>query len=180
MSPQQKSIKYCKEYYGITINGAMQNQIVQLANQKYAGNINLTCRSPEVRQMLGLYAQGTGQNSAKILMDSTPHGAGLSMENGNLYQDASYQSGQAFNYQSSMPTLGGGPGAQGYNSPTGYNGSSPINLSLNVGGQGISQFMTGSVVTPDYIQNAYSDSQMGSDNRVNNSALMQQPGLITA
>lgn len=181
MSPQAKAQKYCKEYYGITINPQMQNQIVQIANSKYAGDINTTCRSPEVRQMLGLYAQGTGQNSAKILMDSTPHGAGLSMQNGNLYQDASYQSGQAFNYQSAMPTLGGGPGAQGYNSPTNYPGSSSgTNLTLNIDGKGAGAFMAGNVVTSDFVNDQWQASQQNSDGRVDNSALMLSPGLITA
>jgi hypothetical protein len=186
MSPQAKAKMYAKQLYGITINDNMQNQIVNIANQSYGGNIQLAVRSPQVRQMLGLYAAGTGQSNAKALMNSTPHSAGLSEMNGTLYQDASYLYGNSYKYQSNLPTLGGNNSTTTYNSPNGYAGSSSPQtislggLSVNIDGKGSADFLAGNVVTDDFVQQQWSSSQMYSNGRVSNSALIQDPGLITA
>jgi len=136
--------------------------------------------------MLGLYAAGTGQSNAKALMNSTPHSAGLSEMNGTLYQDASYLYGNSYKYQSNLPTLGGNNSTTTYNSPNGYAGSSSPQtislggLSVNIDGKGSADFLAGNVVTDDFVQQQWSSSQMYSNGRVSNSALIQDPGLITA
>ena len=54
-----------------------------------------------------------------------------------------------------------------------------MNLSLNVGGYGYAGIFQGQVVTPDFVQGQFASAQNSSNGRVGNSAMIQQPGLIT-
>ena len=178
-SPQTEAKRLVKQMYGITINDQAQNQIVKIAQQNYAGRVSLAVRSPEVRQMLGLYAQGTGQSSAKAIMNSMPHGAGLSESGGTLYQDTSTLFGASYKYASSLPTLGGNNSTQQFNSPA----PPPIviqSLTLPIGDKSVAAFLTGSVVTSDYVSDQFTEGLANSYNRVQNSATLQEPGLITS
>jgi hypothetical protein len=175
ISPQQKAKKYAKQFYGITISNQVANSIAQIAQSKYAGNVQVAVRSPEVRQMLGLYAAGTGQSNSKALSSLTPHGSALAEQGGTLFQQATYQYGQAYTYKSPLPTLGG-ISSQQY--PT---AGSPINLSLNIGNQSTADFLNGSVVTPENINNQLQAANASSMNTTQNQALYQQtPGLISS
>ena len=89
------------------LNEAMAKQIVSIAQQKYASHVSIAVRDPDVRKMLELYAQGTGQKMP--MSATTPHGGSLAEQNGNLYQQASYVNGSPYTFQSSLPVLGGSP-----------------------------------------------------------------------
>jgi hypothetical protein len=174
-SPSTKAKKYAKQFYGITISNQMASQIAQIAASKYGGNVQVAVRSPEVRQMLGLYAAGTGQNNSKALSSLTPHAASLAEQGGTLYQQATYQYGQAYTFKSSLPTLGG-ISTQQY--PT---AGSPINLSLNVDGKGMGDFMNGNVITPSNVSDALQGANQNSMQVAQNAALNQQvAGLISS
>jgi hypothetical protein len=174
-SPENEAKRLVKEQYGITINNQTAQQIVAVAQSKFAGRVSLAVRSPEVRDMLGLYAAGTGQNGSRVLSSLTPHSASLVEHGGSLFQAATYQYGNAYSFKSNLP-VEGGMSTQQYPNP---GGNQPINLSLNVGGKGISDFMTGNVVTSDYIQSSWASAQNSSNGRLQNAALFAQPGLIT-
>jgi hypothetical protein len=103
------------------------------------------------------------------LSATTPHGASLVEQGGNLYQAPTYLFGNPNVYQSSLPTAGGQPAGQ-------YPG--PMSLQVNVSGQGAAQFVAGQVVTPEFVQSQWSSAAASSNGRVSNSAWMQQPGLV--
>jgi hypothetical protein len=181
-SPRRKAIREVKQDYHITISNSMADQIVQIAKQKYGSNIAIAVRSPDVRQMLGIYAAGTGQSQNSLLSSTIPRAGSLVEQGGQLYQQATYVNGQAYTYQSNLPVLGGPAGT--YPSTSGPAVAAvppPINiqsLSLSVGDKGAADFLSGSVVTSDFVASQYSEAQNNSNGRLQNAATIQQPGLI--
>jgi hypothetical protein len=176
MSPMNKAKQLVKSIYGIGIDNQEANQIVSIAQSKYANNVTVAVRSPEVRQMLGLYAAGTGQKNFP-LSASTPAAGSLAEQNGQLYQVATSVYGQQHTFASSLPVMGGASqaGTQ-YPSPSG-----PTYVSLNVGESSAADLLEGriaSTVDSDYVQDAYAGSLATANGRTGNSAALQQPGLI--
>jgi hypothetical protein len=176
MSPMNKAKQEVKELYKINIGNQEANQIVSIAQSKYANNISTAVRSPEVRQMLGLYAAGTGQKNFP-LSASTPAAGSLAEQNGQLYQVATSVYGQQHTFASGLPVMGGSSqaGTQ-YPSPSG-----PTYVSLNVGESSAADLLEGriaSTVDSDYVQDAYAGSLATANGRTGNSAALQQPGLI--
>ena len=53
-----------------------------------------------------------------------------------------------------------------------------MSLQLNVSGQGAAQFVAGQVVTTEFVQSQWSSAAAGSNGRMQNSAMIQQPGLV--
>jgi hypothetical protein len=176
-SPQDKAKRLVKTTYQITISTGMANQIVAIAQQKYGNNVQEAVRSPEVRQMLGLYAAGTGQKSSALLTEMTPHAGNLIMQGGQLQQEASYMYGQAYTYQSSLPTYGG---VSSTTLPSPSN-TTPVHMQLNINGSdNLTNFMAGNVITPGMVQSQFATAQQNSTGRVQNAATVQQPGLIAS
>ena len=94
-----------------------------------------------------LYSEATGQKMP--LSATTPYAGSLVKQGGKLYQQASYQDGQAHAYASNIPTLGG-IAAGTYPTPGSPNtsgGSGATYLSLNISGGDAANFMTGQFVT---------------------------------
>jgi hypothetical protein len=184
VAPWRKAQELVKQRYGVTIDQTTGQHIADLANQKYGGNISVAVQSPDVRQMLQLYAAATGQRNNAVLSSTTPHAASLVEQGGTLYQQATYQFGSPYEFPSKLPTLGGpngvniwpnpGPGTSNNNPPS----QGPVALTLNVGDKGATDFFTGNVVNPDYVQATWATAQLGSNGRSQNSALMQAPGQI--
>ena len=61
-----------------------------------------------------------------------------------------------------------------------YPSSGPMMLQVKVSGQGAAQFVAGQVVTPEFVQSQWSSAAAGSSGRLQNSAVIQQPGLVVA
>jgi hypothetical protein len=170
-SPRRQAKRLAKQDYGISINNGMADQIVGIADSKYGHQLSLAITSPEVRQMLGLYAAGTGQKNSAI-SSMTPHGAGLTEAGGKLYQSAVSIYGQNYGYQSNLPVYGGASGGTLPNP-----GGSP-QISLNISGADAASFMTGQYVTPQFVGQQYSAALTSSQGRVNNSLMLNEPGTI--
>ena len=180
ISPRTKAKRQVKQKYNIVIQNQTADQIVSIAQSKYGGNVSLAVASPEVRQMLGVYAAGTGQGLSGALMASTPHAAGLTQQGGALTQTAEYMYGTAYSFKSGIP-VANGLTSQSYQSPSGYNGSSPVNisgLSISVSGGGMADFMTNNVVNSDYVAASMAQANQNSNGRVQSSAQYQAPGLL--
>ena len=168
-SPENEAKRLVKQLYSVSIDNSMAQQIVGIAQQKYAGHVSIAVRDPDVRKELMLYAQGTGQKMP--LSATTPHGGSLAEMGGRLYQQATYVNGLPYTYQSNLPVAGG--------SATGnYPTPGPMSLQLNISGQGAAQFVAGQVVTPEFVQSQWSSAAVGSNGRLQNSAMIQQPGLV--
>ena len=178
-TPVNQVKRLCKQLYGVSVDTAMANQIVGIAQSKYSNHIDIAVRDPDVRKMLELYAQGTGQKMP--LSATTPQAGILAESGGKLYQQASYVNGAAYTYQSSLPVLGGlssgtYPTSGGPNTAA---GAGPVNLSLNIEGADTASFLTGQVVTPSYVADASMAAQNASYGRVQQAANTQVPGLVT-
>lgn len=173
-SQQAEAKRLVKQIYHVNIDGSMADQIVSLAKSKYANHVSIAVQDPDVRKMLELYAAGTGQ---KMPMSSTtPHSASLVEQGGNLFQAPTYQFGQAYTFQSSLP-VAGGLSSGTYPNP---GGNQPMSLSINVGGKGAGDFLAGNVVTPEFVQAQWGSAAQSSNGRVANSAMSYSPGLIVS
>ena len=53
-------------------------------------------------------------------------------------------------------------------------------LQVKVSGQGAAQFVAGPVVTPEFVQAQWSDAALASNGRLQNSGVMQRPGLVVS
>lgn len=181
-SPQRKAHDDIKSIYGVDIpqNSGTIKQIVQIAQSQFGGDIAVAVRSPSVRQLVMLYSEATGQKMP--LSATTPYAGSLVEQGGNLYQQASYQDGQAHTYASNIPTLGGIASGT-YPTPGGPNtsgGTGATYLSLNVSGSDAATFMTGQFVTPQFVADQAMAAQYSSYGRTQQSANMQLPGLTVA
>ena len=141
-----------KQIYSVSIDNSMARQIVGLARQKYAGHVSIAVRDPDVRKMLMLYSEGTGQKMP--LSATTPQAGSLAEMGGRLYQQATYVNGMPYAFQSSLPVAGG------YATGT-YPTPGPLSLQVNVSGQGAAQFVAGQVVTPEFVQSQWSSAAAG-------------------
>lgn len=168
-NPENHAKRLVKQLYSTNIDTQMAKQIVAIAQQKYAGHVSVAVRDPDVRKMLMLYSEGTGQKMP--LSAATPQSASLAEMGGRLYQQASYVNGTPYAFQSNLPVLGG------YATGT-YPSPGPMTLQVNVQGQGAAQFVAGQVVTPEFVQAQWSSAAAGSNGRLQNSAVIQQPGLV--
>ena len=115
-------------------NSGTIKQVVQIAQSQFGGDIAVAVRSPSVRQLVMLYSEATGQKMP--LSATTPYAGSLVEQGGNLYQQASYQDGQAHvtprtsrrsagSQRERIPTPGG---------PNTAGGTGATYLSLNVSG----------------------------------------------
>ena len=106
-----------------------------------------------------------------ILPTRAAQSASLAKVGGKLFQQTTYVNGNPYAFQSNLPVLGG------YATGT-YPSPGPMMLQVNVSGQGAAQFVAGQVVTPDFVQSRWTSAAAGSNGRLQNSALIQQPGLV--
>jgi hypothetical protein len=60
----------------------------------------------------------------------------------------------------------------------GRNGGGPMLMQVLVDGKGSGDYMAGNVFTPTFVQSQWSTAQSASNGRRDNSAVMQQPGLV--
>ncbi|MEI9971038.1 MAG: hypothetical protein WDO73_02740 [Ignavibacteriota bacterium] len=106
-TPERQAARLIKSIYGLNIdsNSTTVAQIVAMSKQSFGSNISVTVRSPQVRQLLQLYADSTGQKSS-VLLAQQVHSASLAESGGSLYQQATYNNGTPYTYASNLPTLG--------------------------------------------------------------------------
>ena len=170
-SPENEAKRLVKQIYNISIDNSMAQKIVAIAQQKYANHVSIAVRDPDIRKMLQLYAEGTGQKFP--LSATTPVGGSLVEQGGNLYQQASYVNGQPYTFQSSLPVLGGFSTGTYPNAgmPSSMASGGGVNLALNINGQPI---------TPDFVADQSLAAQGASYGRTQQAANMQVPGLMVA
>jgi hypothetical protein len=172
-SPAVKAQHDIKSIYGVNIpqNSGTIKQVVQIAQSQFGGDVAVAVRSPSVRQLVMLYSEATGQKMP--LSATTPYAGSLVEQGGKLYQQATYQDGQAHTYASSLPTLAGIGGGSTYPTPGGPNTSSGGGTSLTIN-------LNGQPISADFVADQYGEAQNASYGRTQQSANMQVPGLMVA
>jgi hypothetical protein len=167
--------------YGVNIpeRGGIIQQIVNMS-QQYGGSVSTTIRSPQVRQLIEMYALSTGQRSNLFL--TTPQAAHLAEMGGSLYQQANYFSGSPYTFSSSLPTLG----PSGSTIPTFNPYAAMPNLSLGpilINGQSGADALGGQVVkvaNPAYVGNQSVQALQSGSSRFATAAAVLNPGSIFA
>jgi hypothetical protein len=106
----EKAHDKIKALYGVDISdkGVLQ-QIVDTAKSAFGGNLDMAIRSPQVRDLIQLYAMSTGQKPTGMPGTVTP--LSLAETGGGLYQATQYQNGTPLSGLAGLPSLdqvGGG------------------------------------------------------------------------
>jgi hypothetical protein len=174
-NPLDKVKSQVKAAYGVRIDDQTAQAILKIAQQSYGGDIALAISSSQVRKMLALYSEATGQGSAAqgISPTMTPYtvaGAGSSAYNIPSTVDGSV----AASYGGILPTLGVGqlPGGSG-----GLSAATPSAVILQLDGPSTVGLLNGvaTTVAPTAVQNAPASTMSGNAA----AARMFSPGLIT-
>jgi hypothetical protein len=170
--------KLIKQRYGVDIPKGSDTirQILAMAKQNFGGAISVAIYSPQVREIVQLYADSTGQKSG--LWADTVHSASLTETGGNLYQSATYRNGTPYTYASPLPTLGPSGGTIPTANP--MHGAAPTYLSVHLDGQSAAQFMTGQYVTPGLVGQQSLAAAQRSSFRIGQAGAMFAPGAVTS
>ena len=94
-----------KATYGVDIKDkGICSQIADMAKQSFGGNIDMAIRSPEVRDLIELYAQTTGQKATGMPAKMTP--LSLVQSGGTLMQQPGYSNGSLASPMAGLPSAG--------------------------------------------------------------------------
>lgn len=161
-NPRDKVKKIVKQSYGLDIDNGVADSIVKMAQETYGGNYALAVSSPQIRQMLAMYAQATG--AGQLAQSISPKAVGYQAmsSGGNVTNIASTVDGySAMNYGGLLPTA--------------MPGGSP-NVSLKLDGAATTALLSGTVanVAPSAVANAYA----ASSGRQSTVSTFFQPGLV--
>jgi hypothetical protein len=170
--------KRVKEQYHVDINTDTATQIANIAKQQYGGSIARALHDPSVLQMLGLYAETTGQKFGLV----GPQAANFAYSGGQLTQAGTYHNGSLLGFQSSLSSLSNFAGT--INSPTyGKYGENPSTISLALDGASSAAFLKGQTVdaiqsNPRTVADATLDASSGSYGRLEQYAAMTSPTTV--
>jgi hypothetical protein len=174
-TPENEAKRLVKQIYSLNIDNATAKQIAAIAKQSYGGHVSSAVRSPEVRQLLQLVAESTGQKSNLFLND--PHGVNLTQSGGNLYQSAVYNNGTPYTYSSNLPVMG----PAGSTIPTGnpYAGGVTVMVSpeqtTNLWSTGVAAGIAGS---PRQVAASAVNGGMASSSRVAGAIMTLAPNQV--
>jgi hypothetical protein len=172
---EEKAKAKIKALYGVDISDkGVLKQIVDTAKSTFGGNLDLAIRSPQIRDLIQLYAMTTGQKPTGMPGTMTP----LSMveTGGSLFQSPSYSNGSPLPGLSGLPSLdkigGGTPSAAG---PT------VINITV----PGAKEFFEKETVrvvveNPRAVQSAAMTATKANAGRREMTGLQLSPGLIVS
>jgi hypothetical protein len=109
-SAEDKVREKVKALYGVDISDkGVLKQIADTVKSAYGGNIDLAIRSPQIRDLIQLYAMTTGQKPTNMPAQMRP--GTLIESGGSLFQGPSYANGTLIPSLGGLPTLdriGGG------------------------------------------------------------------------
>ncbi|MBS1876631.1 MAG: hypothetical protein JSU00_25675 [Acidobacteria bacterium] len=172
---EEKAKAKIKALYGVDIaDKGVLKQIVDTAKSAFGGNLDLAIRSPQVRDLIQLYAMTTGQKPTGMPGTVTP--LSLVETAGSLFQSPSYNNGSPLPGLSGLPSLdkigGGTPSAAG---PT------VINITV----PGAKEFFEKETVrvvveNPRAVQSAAMTATKANAGRREMTGLQLSPGLIVS
>lgn len=171
----EKAKAKIKALYGVDISDkGVLKQIVDTAKSAFGGNLDLAIRSPQVRDLIQVYAMTTGQKPTGMPGTVTP--LSLVETAGSLFQSPSYNNGSPLPGLSGLPSLdkigGGTPSAAG---PT------VINITV----PGAKEFFEKETVrvvveNPRAVQSAAMTATKANAGRREMTGLQLSPGLIVS
>ncbi len=172
---EEKAKAKIKALYGVDISDkGVLKQIVDTAKSAFGGNLDLAIRSPQIRDLIQLYAMTTGQKPTGMPGTVTP--LSLVETGGSLFQSPSYSNGSPLPGLSGLPSLdkigGGTPSTAG---PT------VINITV----PGAKEFFEKETVrvvveNPRAVQTAAMTATKANAGRREMTGLQLSPGLIVS
>lgn len=169
-----KAKEKIKALYGVDIadKGVLQ-QIVDMAKSGFGGNLDMAIRSPQIRDLIQLYAMTTGQKTTGMPGTVTP--LSLVETGGSLFQSSQYNNGTP------LPALGGLPGLDRIGAGTPSGGG----LVIQLDGPATTALLQGQAVqaitdNPRLVQNATMAATKSSANRRELTSLQLSPGTLTS
>jgi hypothetical protein len=171
-SAEDKLRKKIRAVYGVEMRDkGILSHIVQTAKQGFGGNFDVAIRSPQVRDLIELYAMSTGQRMSGTPATMRP--VSLVQSGGSLYQAPRYSNGGVTPALGGLPMLGGGAST----------GSQPIVVKLD--GPATTALLRGEAVqaiveNPRAVQGASTKATRSNAGRRELTSLQVSPGLLTA
>jgi hypothetical protein len=170
----EKAKDKIKALYGVDISdkGVLQ-QIVDMAKSGFGGNLDMAIRSPQIRDLIQLYAMSTGQKTTGMPGTVTP--LSLVETGGSLFQSPQYNNGTP------LPGLGGLPGLDKIGGGTPSGGG----LVIQLDGPATTALLQGQAVqaivdNPRLVQNATMAATKSNANRRELTSLQLSPGTIVS
>ncbi|MBZ5625928.1 MAG: hypothetical protein LAQ69_45655 [Acidobacteriia bacterium] len=169
-----KAKEKIKALYGVDIadKGVLQ-QIVDMAKSGFGGNLDMAIRSPQIRDLIQLYAMTTGQKATGMPGTVTP--LSLVETGGSLFQSPQYNNGTP------LPALGGLPGLDQIGAGTPSGGG----LVIQLDGPATTALLQGQAVqaitnNPRLVQSASMAATKSNANRRELTSLQLSPGTIVS
>jgi hypothetical protein len=172
---QEKVREKIKALYGVDISDkGVLKQIADTAKQAYGGNIDLAIRSPQIRDLIQLYAMTTGQKPTRMPGTVTP--LSLIETGGSLFQSPGYSNGTTLPGLGGLPTLdrigGGTPSGAGQ-------------VVIQLDGPATTALLRGEAVqaiaaNPRAVQSASLSAAKSNAGRREMASLQLSPGLLTS
>jgi hypothetical protein len=165
----EKAREKVKATYGVDISDkGVLRQIVDTAKQAFGGNLDMAIRSPQIRDLVELYAMSTGQSTARLPVGMRP--LDLVQSGGSVFQSGGYSNGTALPGLGGLPTLGKIGGSAVSSAP-------PIVVPLQIDSKAVGTVIiqNGRVVTQGAISAMKSNA-----GRRELTSLQLSPGLLTS
>lgn len=174
-----------KAIYGVNISKQFAaNPLAKIIDSSYGGDIEVGIRSPQVRDMISLYAQSTGQ---RFPLDNKPQAVSLAINGGKLQQNAAQVDGSMIGYGGGSAGLSGPvdtliTGSSRASVGASQNGGGAITvqtLSLSINGKSAAQALTGQIVrSPDAVGQASLQAAARGSTRRQLAVAQGAPGLL--
>jgi hypothetical protein len=171
-SPEQKAREVIKSAYGVEIwDKGILAQVAQTAQGAFGGNFALAVQSPQIRELIQLWSQMTGQKASGMPPQAQP--LTLIQSGGSLYQQPGFANGMP------MPLVGGGVIAAG----TAQN--APLSVVIHLDGSATTDLLRGEAVqaiaeNPRAAQSAVLSATRSSSGRREFLSLQLAPGTVTS
>lgn len=171
-TPLDKAKAAIKSTYGVDVwDKGVLGQVANLAISNFGGNYALAVQSPQIREMIQMWAQMTGQKAGGI--PPKAESLTLGQTGGSLYQSPGFSNGMA------MPMIGGGMISGGGM----QNGSTSLVIRLD--GAATTDLLRGEAVqaiadNPRVSQAAVMSATQGSTGRREMLSLQLSPGTVTS
>jgi hypothetical protein len=170
----EKTKDKIKALYGVDISDkSVLKQIVDMTKSEFGGNIDMAIRSPQIRDLIQLYAMTTGQKTTG--MPGAVTALSLVETGGSLFQSPQYNNGTP------LPALGGLPGLDRIGAGTPSGGG----LVIQLDGPATTALLQGQAVqaitnNPRLVQSASMAATKSNANRRELTSLQLSPGTLTS
>jgi hypothetical protein len=171
-TPEQKAREAIRSTYGVDVwDKGVLAQVAQTAQSTFGGNYMLAVQSPQVRELIQLWGQMTGQKVSGMPPQAQP--LTLMQSGGSLYQQPGFANGMP------MPLVGGGVIAAG----TAQN--APLSIVIQLDGAATTDLLRGEAVqaiaeNPRAAQSAVLSATRSSSGRREFLSLQLAPGTVTS